>query len=158
QADFLEHREMLRRPGRVVDYEISLADVFVRAAMPRIELQCPLVMPEGELELAGMAIRVAEIVLDVGVARVAERGGGERPDRGIPVLRLDGRFPRRVIRIELRSERRLVGRIGDGRRRQQRQAETEERSRDAYADHRVTRSSPVASPRAPRGGPCPLCA
>jgi len=70
--------------------------------MPRVELQRTLVVSKREIKLAGMAIRVAEIVLDVGVARVAERGGGERPDRGIAVLRLDGRFPRPEIGVEPR--------------------------------------------------------
>src|SRR5262249_57237204 len=88
QADFLEGREMLGRLGRVVDDEIGFADVFVRATMPRIELERAPVVLEGEVHLAGLAVRVAKIVLAVCVPRIAERGGGERPDRGLPVLRL----------------------------------------------------------------------
>ena len=55
----------------IVRDEIGLADIFVRAAVTRIELERTLVVPERQLEAAGVAIRVAEVVLKVGVARVA---------------------------------------------------------------------------------------
>ena len=55
------------------DHQIRLADIFVRAAVPRVQLQRTLVAGEGLRHLAGVAVRVAEVVLDVGVARVAQR-------------------------------------------------------------------------------------
>jgi len=61
--------------------------------MPWIELERTLVVLEGKVELPSVSIRMAKIVLDVGVARVAERGGGKRLDRRLPVLVLDGALP-----------------------------------------------------------------
>ena len=49
-------------------------------------------MLERRFELPELAIGEPELVLQVGVVRVAQRGGGERLDRGVPVACLDG-FP-----------------------------------------------------------------
>ena len=77
EADPLQGGQMLLRLGQVIDDQIGLAHVLVRAPMPGIEHERALVMLERELELPRVAIRVAEVVLDVGVARVTKPGGGQ---------------------------------------------------------------------------------
>src|SRR5947199_3238887 len=69
QADLLQGGQVLLGFRQVVDDEIGFAGVLVRAAMPGIELQRPLVVLEGEIELPALSVRVAEVVLDVRVAR-----------------------------------------------------------------------------------------
>src|SRR2546425_9208144 len=71
QADLLQGGQVLLGFRQVVDDEIGFAGVLVRAAMTGIELQRPLVVLERQLEAAGVAIRIAEVILEVGVARVA---------------------------------------------------------------------------------------
>lgn len=102
--------------------------------MAGIELQRALIVRESQLELAALAVGVAEVVLDVGVAGVTEGDRGKRPDRGIPVLGRDGRFSGRVLRVELSLLRRLVGRVGAGRARQQGEAEAEQDDGNLDAD------------------------
>jgi hypothetical protein len=118
EADPLQGGEVLLGLGQVVGHEVRLTEVLVGAAMAGIELQRAPVMREGWLELAALAVGVAEVVLDVGVARVAKDSRGKQPDRGIPVLGRDGRFPGRVLRVELSLLRRLVSRVSEGRARQ----------------------------------------
>src|SRR6266545_5035454 len=101
EADPLQGGEVLLGLGQVVGHEVRLTEVLVGAAMAGIELQRAPVMREGGLELAALAVGIAEVVLDVGVARVAKDSRGKQPDRGIPVLGRDGRFPGRVLRVEL---------------------------------------------------------
>src|SRR5216117_312908 len=72
QADLVQGGQVLLGFRQVVDDEIGFADVFVRAAMPRIALERAPVVLEGEVHLAGVAIRVAKMVLDVGIPRIAE--------------------------------------------------------------------------------------
>ena len=57
----------------------------MRAAVPRIEGQSLLIMPHGRIKLPQAAICVAEIVLNVGIAGVAEPGGRERVDGLVPL-------------------------------------------------------------------------
>lgn len=52
QADLAQLFKVLLRTGKISDHEIGLANVFVRAAMTGVELERPLVMLEGEIELA----------------------------------------------------------------------------------------------------------
>jgi hypothetical protein len=59
--------------ARIADHQVGLADVFVRAAMPRVELERAMVVAECERQVARIAVRVREKILDVGVARVAQR-------------------------------------------------------------------------------------
>ena len=139
---------MLLRLGQVVDDEIRLSDVLVRAPMPGIELQRAPVVLEGELELAGAAVRVAEVVLNVRVACVAERRGGQPRDRGLPVLRGDGVLAGRIVRIEPGGGGIVRSGVGDRRRRQQPETETEQRDRNPEAGHTATCSPAVASGRA----------
>ena len=143
---------MLLGLAQVVGHEVRLADVLVGAAMAGIELQRPLIVREGGLELATLAVGVAEIVLDVGVARIAKGGGGKQPDRGAPVLGRNGRLPRRVVRIELSLLRRLLGRLAEGRARHhgEGEAQTDQPDANLGADHIVTCWPDAASPRAAR--------
>src|SRR5262245_7830481 len=120
--------------GRVVGHQVRLADVFVRAAMAGVELERLLIVREGRLELAALPIGIAEIILDVRVAGVAERGGGEQPDRAVPVLGGDGRLPRRVVRVEPAFLGLLVVGIGEARARPEEQAEREQASGEQVRD------------------------
>src|SRR6266511_2409567 len=70
QADLLQRRQMLFGLGEIVYDEVRLADVLVGATVAWVELQRALIVSEGEIELAGVAIGVAEIILDVSVARI----------------------------------------------------------------------------------------
>ena len=74
ETDPLQRGQMLLGLGRVVGNQVRLADVLVSAAMAGVELERLLVVREGGLELAALAIGVAEVILDVRVTRVAERG------------------------------------------------------------------------------------
>src|SRR5262245_38814924 len=137
---------MLLGLDRIVGHQVGLADVLVGTAMARVELERLLVVREGRLELAALAIRVAEVVLDVRVAGVAERGGGERPDRTVPVLGADGRLPCRIVRIEPAFLRLFLTRIGEARARPDDQAEREPPDGepsggvpDAHRDYRPAR-------------------
>ena len=85
-------------------------------------------MLERELEVASLTIRMAEIVLDVGIASVAERGGGERPDRARPVLHRHGRLPRRIVRVYRLLGRRFAG-IATRHHQHERGGEAEQRAR-----------------------------
>src|SRR5206468_1590068 len=135
EADPLQGSEMFLSLRQVVGHEVRLTDVLVGATMAGIELQGALIVREGERELAALAVGVAEVVLDVGVARVAKSGRGKRPDRGVPVLGRDGCFPGRVLRVEPSLLRRRVGRVGAGRARQQGEAEAKQADGDLDADH-----------------------
>src|SRR6266566_8623882 len=72
QADLLERRQVLFGLRELVHDQVGLADVLVCAAVARVELQRALIVPEGAIELASIAIGVAERVLDVSIARVAQ--------------------------------------------------------------------------------------
>src|SRR5215510_3171222 len=87
QADAPQAPEVLLRLRQVVDHEVGLTHVLVGSAMARIELERAPVMIERALELARVTVRVAQVVLDIGVSRVTQRGGGERLDSGLPLLR-----------------------------------------------------------------------
>src|SRR5438477_4043089 len=128
ETDRLQRAEVLLGFRQVVDHQVGFAGVLVGAAVTRVELQRALVVLEGEIQLAGVAIRVAEVVLDVGVARVPQRGGGERPNGRGPVLRLDGGSACGEVGIDGRA-RVLDGGVGD-RRRRQRGHEPEQRGGD----------------------------
>src|SRR5262252_2600045 len=66
--------------------QVCFASVLVCAAVSWVELQRSVIMPEGESKLAGVAIRVAERVLHVSIARVAQCRRVERLDRCRPIL------------------------------------------------------------------------
>src|SRR5207249_8037762 len=77
----------------------------VRTAVPGIDLQGPRVMLEGQFELSALAVRVAEVVLDFRVARVAQRCRGQAREGNTPVPRVNGMPAGRIVRVEARSRR-----------------------------------------------------
>src|SRR5262245_22602032 len=96
QADLLQRREVLFGFCEVVHNQISLADIFMRAAVTRTERERALIMPESGIELAGVAVGVTEVVLNIGIARVAQRCRGERRDGRTPLLGFDRLLARGV--------------------------------------------------------------
>jgi hypothetical protein len=61
QADFLQRRQVLFGLCEIVHEEVRLADVLVGAAVTGIELQRAVIVPEGEIKLASIAIGIAKI-------------------------------------------------------------------------------------------------
>lgn len=121
---------MLLRAGQIAGHQIGLADVFMRAAMARAELERALVVFEGEIELLEVAIRVAEVVLQVGIVRVAQRRPLET-SRGLwLVFVFPGPFAGRVVRVARRCLWIVLCGVGDCRRRR-RQHERECTQQDA---------------------------
>src|SRR5260221_9845173 len=91
---------MLLGLGEIADHQVGLAQVFMRPAMPRVELQRARIVLERQSELAAVAVGVAGIVWDGGIARVAQSRGGQPPYRSGPVLRLDRLFAGGVVGVE----------------------------------------------------------
>ena len=58
--------------GEIALHQIGFSEVFVRASVPGIERQSLLIMPHRRIDLPQTAIGVAKIVLDIGIAGVAE--------------------------------------------------------------------------------------
>ena len=67
--------------GEIALHQIGFTEVFVRAAVPRIERQSLLIVLHCRIELPQTAIGVAEIVLDIGIAGIAKPGRRECLDR-----------------------------------------------------------------------------
>ena len=76
--------------------------MLVRAAVAGIEHQRLLIMPHGRPQLAQPPIGIADVVLDVGVARVAQGRELERRDRAVPILGGQRLLAGGEIGIELR--------------------------------------------------------
>src|SRR5258708_10469507 len=70
-------------------------------AVPRVELQRALVVLERQVELTRVTVSIAEVVLDVGIARVAQRSRRQQSDCAAPVLCLDGLLSAGVVGGEL---------------------------------------------------------
>ena len=85
EANLLQCREMLFGFHEIALHEIGFAEVFVRASVPRIEHQCLLIMPYRGTDLPQTVIGVAKIVLNIGIAGVAECCRREYIDGAIPV-------------------------------------------------------------------------
>ena len=93
-ADSFQRGQLLFRLGGIPGHQVGFAEVFVRAAVARIDLQRALIVLERWLELAGVAVGESEQVLDVGAAgialervaksgpRLAGGGGTAPPDQG----------------------------------------------------------------------------
>jgi hypothetical protein len=71
--------------GEIALREVGFAEVLVRASVPRIEHQRLLIMPYRRIDLPQTAIGVAKIVLNIGIAGVAEPCRRECIDGAIPV-------------------------------------------------------------------------
>ena len=67
----MQHREVFFGFRKVVHDQVSLADIFMRAAVTRTERERALIVPESGIELACVAVGVTEVVLDIGIARIA---------------------------------------------------------------------------------------
>ena len=91
--------------ARSPDLQVGLADVLVRAAMARIELDRALVVSEGLVVLLEVAVRVAEVVLQVRVVRIAARGDREALHGFGPVLRVKGLLAGGVVLVALHRRR-----------------------------------------------------
>src|SRR2546430_871047 len=83
EADVLKRREMLFGCGPLANDKGGLAKMFVRAAMTRIERERLLIMPNRRSELPEAPIRIADIVLDIRIAWIAQRRRLEHGDRRI---------------------------------------------------------------------------
>ncbi len=90
----------------VARHQVGLAHVLVRAAVLRVDGQRLVVVEEGGVEVAGLAIGVAEPVVGVGVAivfRTARDVGLEQRDGLRKVLGLDRGDGLAVFRIDRRQ-------------------------------------------------------
>jgi hypothetical protein len=85
-------------------HQVGFADVFVRASVPRIEHQRLLIMSHRRIDLPQTAIGVTKIVLNIGIAGVAEPGRRECIDGAIPVAGDN----RSLTGCETRIERRPI--------------------------------------------------
>src|SRR6201996_2076337 len=102
KAQLVERLQVLLRLRDVAGHQVGLAHVFVRAAMLRVDRERLVVVQKGRVEVAGLAIRVAQPVVGVGVAVVlgaARDVGLEQRDRLREVLGLDLVDGLRVFRI-----------------------------------------------------------
>src|SRR5262249_50268121 len=79
-------RKLLPGFGRIAKNQIKFTEVLVGAAVTPIEQYGFLIMLHRWAQLAQPAIGIADVILDIGVARVAQRRALERRDRPIPVL------------------------------------------------------------------------
>ena len=74
---------------QITSGQVGFTEVFVRAAVPRIEGQCPLIVLHCRIELPQPAIGVTKVVLDFGIAGVAKRRVQERLDCSFPIANED---------------------------------------------------------------------
>jgi hypothetical protein len=102
-----ESGEMLFGFRQITLRQVGFTEVFVRAAVTRIEGQRPLIVVHCRIELPQPAIGIAEVVLDIGIAGVAETRIRERRDRSFPVTGADRSLACREIGIECCPIRRL---------------------------------------------------
>src|SRR5882762_9449553 len=126
RAQFLQFGEMLLGLGQVGGQQVGLADVLVCVLVLGIELERLVVMIERLIELAGLAIGVAEEVVRIRIVGVGSNGFREQIDRLVPVLRFHGFFAFLEIWVVAR-DRVIVAQVGgrqlnerDQERRQQR--------------------------------------
>jgi hypothetical protein len=80
ETDALQCRELLLGFGSVAEHQICFAEMLMGAAVPRIERRRPPVVPERRVQLPQTAVGVTEIVLDIGIAVVAQAGRRKRCD------------------------------------------------------------------------------
>src|SRR5258706_8752545 len=63
QANRTQRREVFLGVRDIAHHQVRLADVFVGAAVARLQLDRALVVPEGGVELLQVAVRIAEVIL-----------------------------------------------------------------------------------------------
>src|SRR5215467_5396867 len=71
EADVFQLREVLLGGGSVAEHQRRFAEMLMGTAMARIEHQRLLVMSDRGPQLAKPPIGIANVVLDVGIARIA---------------------------------------------------------------------------------------
>jgi hypothetical protein len=71
EADVFQTREVLLGGGRIAKHQVGFAEMLVGTAMARIEHQRLLVVSDRRPHLAQPPIGIANVVLDVGVTRIA---------------------------------------------------------------------------------------
>src|SRR5262245_62344208 len=71
EADVFQMREVLLGGGSVAEHQCGFAEMLVGTTMARIEHQRLLVMSDRRPHLAQPPIGIANVVLDVGVTRIA---------------------------------------------------------------------------------------
>jgi hypothetical protein len=86
EANFFQRRELLPGFGRIAKNQIKFTEVLVGAAVTPIEHYCFLIILHRRAQLAQPAMGIADVILDIRVARVAQRRALERRDGPIPIL------------------------------------------------------------------------
>ena len=71
EAQFVEDLQVFLGLGEIAGHQVGLAQIFVGAAVLRIQGQRLVVVPEGGIEVAELAVRETEVVLGIGVIRGA---------------------------------------------------------------------------------------
>src|SRR6202048_839091 len=89
ETDLLESSEMLFGFRQITLGQMGFTEVFVRAAVPRIEGQSLLIVLHCRIELPQPAISVAKIVLDIRIAGVAKGRIRKSLDRSFPIAGAD---------------------------------------------------------------------
>ena len=84
---------MLFSFGNIAAHKVDFAEMCMCAAVPGIKDERLLIMPHSRVELPQTAIGIAEIVLNIGIAVVAQSCRGERLDGAIPVPPAMARLP-----------------------------------------------------------------
>ena len=102
QANLFQRRELLPGFGGIAEHQIKFAEVLMGAAVAPVEQYGQLIMLHRRYQLTQPAISIADVILDIGVARVAQRRELERRDRSIPILGDQRLFACCEIRVELR--------------------------------------------------------
>ena len=64
---------MFLRLGEVFHQQVCLADILVRAAVPRVQIERAPIVLEREVELLEIAVGIAQVILQIGVARIPQR-------------------------------------------------------------------------------------
>jgi hypothetical protein len=86
ETEIFERGKELLCFGGLAKHEIRLAKVLMRATVPWIQHQCPLVMSHRRTKLTEPPICITDVVLDIGVEGVTQGSEFERGDRIIPIL------------------------------------------------------------------------
>ena len=107
----------------------------MRAAVTRTERERALIVPERGIDLAGIAVGVTEGVLDIGIARVAQRRRRERRDGRNPLLGFDRLLAGGVVGIKCDGSRILFVVDRHGRKRGQQHSPANKHSRDVHPSH-----------------------
>ena len=87
EANTLERRKLALGLSGLAQCQVEFTEMLVRAAMAAIERQRPLIVLHCRPPLAQAVIGISDVILDVGVARVAQGCELERVDRGLPIAR-----------------------------------------------------------------------